>query len=461
MWPNWMAAVLKLRPAFKRLRTFQWFVIILAAMSVRVDMAGVTSFIRSLNIYDGFYTNLLHFFHSSAVDLSALTQLWTSLALELFPNKFMINGRIVLVGDGIKIGKEGLKMPAVKLLHQSSQNNSKAEYIMGHSFQAISLLVCSSLSVIGVPLTCRIHEGIKTGPMDRKTLMDKFLALVDDLNIQTGGRIYLVADAYYACGKLAKRLQKKGVDLITRVRKNAVAWMPAGEYSGKGRPRKYGDKVKLWDLFSGLTCEMFSPIYGDHHKIVQYLLIDLYWKPFGEIVRFCLVDYPGKGKVILMSIDRSLDAREIIMAYGNRFKIEFSFKEMIYNLGGFCYHFWLSPMMETKSGDGDRYIHRMEDELKKKIFQKIGTYNLHVQMALIAQGLMQYLACCYNDEVWNGYGSWLRTIRPGVPASVQVVQMYLRKNIWYFYESLPKDKGWQKFVKSILDKWPPGQKNAA
>jgi hypothetical protein len=37
----------------------------------------------------------------------------------------------VLVGDGIKIPKRGKKMPAVKLLHQQSESNTKPEYIMG------------------------------------------------------------------------------------------------------------------------------------------------------------------------------------------------------------------------------------------------------------------------------------------------------------------------------------------
>jgi hypothetical protein len=31
-----------------------------------------------------------------------------------------VNGRLILVGDGIKAPKRGKKMPAVKLLHQQS-----------------------------------------------------------------------------------------------------------------------------------------------------------------------------------------------------------------------------------------------------------------------------------------------------------------------------------------------------
>ena len=462
MWANWMAAVLRLRPAFKRLRTFQWFVIILAAMSVRKDLMGVTSFVRSINISPCFYTSILHFFHSTAIDLKKLTELWFSFVFEKFTNKFLINGQIVLLGDGIKIGKEGQNMPAVKLLHQDSQSNSKAEYIMGHSFQAISILICFCFTAISVPLICRIHEGIRTGPRDRKTLMDKFLTLILELNIQaktTGA--YLVADAYYACGKLAKLLKKEGIKLITRVRKNAVAFFAAEAYSGIGRPRKYGEKVKLWDLFSQLDSTMLSPIYGDQSVSIRYKIIDLFWKAYGDIVRFCLIDYPGKGKVILMSVDTSLSAKDIITAYGFRFKIEYSFKELVHMIGGFCYRFWAMAMKKIKRGEGDRFIHREPEEMKKKIFQKIFSYNLHVQMALIAHGLLQYLSAHFSDAVWSNFGSWLRTIRPGIPASANVVQESLRNQLYYFRHILPKDTRWGKWAKKILGKDPPATQKAA
>lgn len=462
LWANWMAVVLRLRPAFKRLRTFQWFVIILAAMSIHSDLMGVTSFVRSLDIVLAFYTSILNFFHSNAVNLQMLTQLWFTVAFELFINKFLINGQIVLLGDGIKIGKEGKKMPAVKLLHQDSDSNSKPEYIMGHSFQAISILIRFLSTAISVPLTCRVHEGIRTGPRDKKTLMDKFLTLILDLNIHTKVKgAYLVADAYYACGKLVKYLEKEGIKLITRVRKNSVAFFPAGPYSGKGRPRKYGKKVKLWDLFSQLGSTMPSPIYGDDNIIIEYKVIDLFWKAYGGLVRFCLINYPGKGKVILMSIDTSLSAKDIILAYGFRFKIEYSFKELVHIIGAFCYRFWAKAIKKTKRGDGDRYIHREPEDMKKKIYQKISAYNLHVQMALIAHGLLQYLSVCFSDAVWSNFGSWLRTIRPGIPASAMVAQMSLRNQVNYFHHTLPQCVLWQKWAKSIFGKDPPITQKAA
>src|SRR5208282_3441183 len=107
------------------------------------------------------------------------TALWTQLVLRLFPQTLRVNGRCILVGDGIKIPKCGRKMPAVKLLHQQSESNTKPEYIMGHSMQAVGLLVHAAASVFSVPLAARIHEGLVWSNRDRRTLLDKMLGLLD------------------------------------------------------------------------------------------------------------------------------------------------------------------------------------------------------------------------------------------------------------------------------------------
>ena len=43
-------------------------------------------------------------------------------------------------------------MPAVKKLHQESQNNSKPEFIFGHSCQAIAVVVMAAESYFALPL---------------------------------------------------------------------------------------------------------------------------------------------------------------------------------------------------------------------------------------------------------------------------------------------------------------------
>ena len=124
--------------------------------------------------------------------------------LRLFPQPLRVNGRYVLVGDGIKVPKRGRKMPGVKLLHQQSESDTKPEYIMGHSLQAVSLLVQAAASVFAVPLAIRIHEGVVWSNRDRRTLLDKMLALLGIVAIAQP--CYFVADAYYAARKIVAGL---------------------------------------------------------------------------------------------------------------------------------------------------------------------------------------------------------------------------------------------------------------
>lgn len=50
------------------------------------------------------------------------------------PKVHYLRGQPVYVGDGIKVSKEGKKMPGVKKLHQESENVTKPEWIRGHYF---------------------------------------------------------------------------------------------------------------------------------------------------------------------------------------------------------------------------------------------------------------------------------------------------------------------------------------
>src|SRR5258708_27103694 len=130
LWRALWEILRELRPAFSRARTFLWFATAVVGFCTRADLAGVTSFVRGLGLTGPCYDRLLGFFHSRAINLDHLTRLWTALVVRLFP-VVKTNGRLVLVADGIKIPKEGKKMPGVKLLHQESQSNSKPAYIMG------------------------------------------------------------------------------------------------------------------------------------------------------------------------------------------------------------------------------------------------------------------------------------------------------------------------------------------
>jgi hypothetical protein len=454
LWAIWWNAILLLRPAFSRLRTFMWFVTAVAGLTVRLELLGVTSIVRALNLRPRLYTKLLAHFHSSGIKLDRLSALWVQAVLQLFPSPVRVNGRLVLVGDGIKAPKRGKKMPAVKLLHQQSESNTKPEYIMGHSMQAVGLLVHAAKSVFSVPLAVRIHEGLVWSNRDKRTLLDKMLGLLDILAIKVP--FYFVADAYYAAGKMVRGLLKQGNHLVTRVKSNAVAYAPATPKKGqkkKGRPKTYGQKKKLKSLLKDpkSMLQVASPVYAEHNVILRYCVRDLLWRPVGLLVRFVAVIHPTRGACILMCTDTTLSAVDIIRLYGLRFKIECSFKQAVRQIGSFGYHFWMKDMIPLRYHNGNQYLHRKSADYRGRVKRKMRAYHAFIQAGVVAQGLLQYLAVVAPKLVWDSFGSWLRTIRPGIPPSELVVANALRQTLPDFLLAPTKTDSLTKFITDRQD----------
>ena len=447
LWMLWWDAIWLLRPAFSRLRTFLWFATTVAGLAARTDLLGVTSIVRALTLKPVLYDKLLDHFHSGAVKLDRLTALWAQAALRLFPEPLCLNGRRVLVGDGIKIPKRGKKMPAVKLLHQQSGTN-KAEYIMGHSLQAVSLLVQAADSVFAVPLAARIHEGLVWSNRDRRTLLDKMLALLEIIAIKDP--FYFIADAYYAAGKIVRGLLAQNNHLVTRAKSNAVAYAPVVRQGPKrrGRPKLYGQKIKLKSLFKDLHAMQSapSPVYGEKKVTIQYRVCDLLWRPAARLVRFVLVIHPTRGSLLLMCTDLSLSPIDIIRLYGLRFKIEHGFKQAVNVVGAFGYHFWMQDMQKLRPSNGNQHLHRKTRDYRTHIKRKMQAYHVFIQAGVVCQGLLQYLAVAAPALVWKSFASWLRTIRPGIPPSELVVAQALRHRLLEFLLNAAKHNIFAKFI---------------
>ena len=450
LWILWFQAVRSLRPACARFRTFAWMVLILAGFCIRQDHLGVTSFVRCFGLAPSAYPRFLHLFHSTGLNLEALTALWARLVLRLF-QALEVNGALLVLADGIKAPREGRKMPAVKSLHQESTNNTKPPYIMGHSLQALSVLVRSPAgTVAAIPITARIHEGVVFSNRDRRTLLDKLVALLLTLDKVGQRPMILIADAYYASRKVIIPLLATGHHLVTRARINTVAYLPASSptKAKRGRPRRYGAKIQLRKLAAVKKGwrNAPSPIPGEGNVTVAFRHADLLWRPTGRLVRFVIVHHPKRGTIFLMATDLTLAPMDILLLYSYRFRIEVGFRQAIQVLGAYAYHFWMRDMHPIRKGDGNQHPHHETPKYRDNIRRKISAYHRFVQLGCIAQGLLLHLAVNHGPSVWKHYKSWMRTMNLNAPPSERVVASALGETAGEFLATHAETQTLHKFL---------------
>ncbi len=151
--------LIKFDSVFAYEATFNWFVIVVFGFIIRFDHSGVTSFIRQLYLDPVHYDALPLFFRTASRSIDNLLTHWVSMCVTLFPT-IQFNGRLLLIGDGIKISKEAFKMPGVKKLHLHSANSGKGEKIWGCHFGYIGILAGHLKKRFCVPLYGQLHEGV-------------------------------------------------------------------------------------------------------------------------------------------------------------------------------------------------------------------------------------------------------------------------------------------------------------
>lgn len=445
-------------PCFSRFAAFQWFVVIVFGMIVRLDFHGVTSFIRWLALDPDHYETLLSFYRASSWRLPEIIRCWLGIIQEKVP-LIRINGFLLMVADGIKTAKEAERMPAVKSLHQESDNSAKAPFILGHHFGVLGLLAGTLKDMFCVPVMAEIHEGVEqlrafqgkkppvvNGKAD-VTIVTLMLSMAADTVRHLAQPCMLVLDAYFAVGPTFQIARDcLGIDgerllhVITRAKSNVTGYEGAPqlvdqEKRGRGRPSFWGRKVNLRDQFSLCASEFQSltlRLYGKETTI-SYLHLDLLWKPIREKVRFVLIK-DGGDCYILMCSHLGWSPADIIFAYSCRFKIEVTFKRLKHLLGSFCYHFWTAAMPELKRKAPVDLTSISDQDRQRRIAKTANAIEGFVNFGCIALGLLQILAINNPQSIWAKYTGWLRTKRSEIP-SEETVRSVIQENFYHNFRN--------------------------
>jgi hypothetical protein len=310
-----------------------------------------------------------------------------------------------------------------------------------------------------IPLCAELHEGVealrsfqhKTPPLvdgqPKVSITSLMAAMAAELVPELGRKCILVLDAYFAVGPVFAILKtvrdtagQRLVHVVTRAKSNVVAYADAPPRTGlPGRPRIYGQKLNLIELFSTHRTSFEQArieLYGQT-KDVAFLCLDLLWKPIGEKVRFVLVA-DGAEQFILMGSDLTLDAQDMILAYSYRFKIEVSFKVLKHLIGAFSYRFWTHVWPRVgKANSSD--LSKVNDHRRQRLIaETTDSIEAFVNFGCIATGILQILALNYHETIWKRYMGWLRTVSSTIP-SEEVVQSVIQQEYFHNFSNFSTD----------------------
>ncbi len=443
-----------------------WFVISVLGFILRTDQYGVSTFVRSCDLPASSYERLLSFFRKSPVKIDKLELRWWEIVIKNFP-RYKINDKeddpYVLVVDGTKVQKEGRRMPAVKKLGQTSEDQTKPTYIHGVMFQCISILCNIGTSLLSVPLLMHIVDGVKAtsewedSPYGTESQLVQAANDVIKFAEAIKKPIILIGDRYYLSKEIVRKFlafNQDNIDctinLITKVKRNYCAYLPLTEEQKKDKRRKKGDKVKLFDLFDGSLFKLEELKIDLYQKEVPAKVgrIELLWGPgLYALMSFVFVEYWDEDKgvlrrEVLTSMDTSLSTETIIKLYSYRFKIEVQFKASKSALEIFSYRFWskFQPYYnkKRKKGDPDPLEAVVDPNERKCILETLHATELYVFCGVVAQGIVQLIALQFSKKGNRSMLRYQRTPAGEIP-SEENIMFYISKNFNDFINNNPND----------------------
>ena len=415
-----------------------------------MDHIGLTSIVRELCLMPAAYNAILHFFRAESWHNITVRCAWLRVLAKL-PILYRLDGRPVMVGDGVKESKEGRHMPGVKKLHQESENSAKGEHIFGHMFGGVGLLIGN----LGQKLYCvltslTLHDGliaIHEWDQDESYKEESHVVkTIKDAGKAAGilGSAILLLDRLYLTVPMLKALAVEPLlQVVTKAKSNAAAFLDPKPKTGRGTKRKKGEKVRVSEFFQTKAEEFVTEAAYMYGKVqaVSYYCIDLLWgKAWYQKLRFVLVILDGKES-ILVSTDLTLTPVQIIELYCCRFKIECSFRELKQVIAGFNYRFWskfMPRLNRYKSNDENQENLRTvtDENAQAKIESTVRAIEGHVLLSHIALGLLQIISVMFADFFSNTTLRFMRTKSNTIPSESTVAD-YMRKNINRLFRFFP------------------------
>lgn len=323
-------------PSFAYLQSYLWALMVVEGRKCMTRLARCVFFHqRDLSSWERFLAG-------HRWSLTAVTERLVRLVVERLGEQLQVHGAYLVGKDTTLVAKTAKRMLGVQTWKDHSDNADRGAYLVGHHWNLVGLISQWETRWLCWPLVMRLVPGLQGARQwlvgDTVALMSfwdaAIAAILEVTRCLSEASVRVVADAFYSKAPFLNGLLARGIEVISRLRKDAVGWDdPAPPPPGKrGRKPRYGCK---WTLASLLTAQTPTrerlTLYGKLTEVV-FVVRDVWLRDVAQKVRVVVLE-GAKEPIILISTDRSLSALQIIEIYGARFSIELTIRDVKQHFG--------------------------------------------------------------------------------------------------------------------------------
>jgi DDE superfamily endonuclease len=323
-------------PSFAYVQAYGWALMVVEGRKCMTRLARCAFFHpRDLSSWERFLAE-------HRWSLSAVTDRLVTLVVSKLGDTLQVHGAYLLGTDTTLVAKTAQRMLGVQKWKDHSDNADRGAYLIGHHWNLVGLISPWEARWLCWPLVMRLVPGLKGArqwivgeAVEPMSFWDAAMAAILEVTRCLGdASVRVVADAFYSKAPFLNGLLARGIQVISRLRKDAVGWDdPQPPPPGKRGPKpRYGCKWTLASLLSAVppTRERLT-LYGKLTE-VAFVVRDVWLRDVAQKVRVVVLE-GAKDPLILVCTDLSLSALQIIELYGARFSIELTIRDLKQHFG--------------------------------------------------------------------------------------------------------------------------------
>jgi hypothetical protein len=366
----WQVMVITLSSVLHQRSEFRMAVIFGAMLFAR-GRKTITSWLRAAGInrrYKAYY-----YFIGS---LAQKTENIASELLKIMIKRIYKNRNTILAAiDDSPTSRYGPKVAGAGIHRNPTPTPDGKKFIYGHVWVTLSLIARhNKFGTIGLPLLAKMYvkaKDVKTTGLSFKSKTEQAVELSKwayNCCKHLGKRLWIVTDGGYTRASFLKPVIKTGIVVVSRLRKDAVLYgeVKKTKKRKRGRPRKYGKRIKLDNVFKKpegwFKTEVF--IYGNK-QLKDVKVFKALYKPAGCLVQVVIVRESRDCLRAFLCTDLAASAAEILEAVADRYAIEQNFSDIKEiegagqqqvrtlgsNIGAFHLNLWLNSLVELWAWD--------------------------------------------------------------------------------------------------------------